>query len=300
MNRLCWLIFGCIAVALMTFPVSAQTNTNSVSISHAAQGDLDGDGYGDVIIQHSDTRYVAALGLVENELVWSGYLGGSGFSIDPLVLVGTLDLDLDGIEDILWRNGDSDQYIWSTIEGTNVTATETLLSEEIFNGWDVVATADFDDDGYGDVLVRNKTWGLWAIGYLVDFELVRVAYIEGSLDYAGWTVVGAGDVDGDGFPDVIVERSATGEAGIVWMQDDLLLDFSPIHGEESESLWPWRVVGLTDIDGTDRVAFIMQLGRTGYHEVIRPELVDDVWVFDSEPLAGFSNGLGKWRVIGPR
>ncbi len=277
-------------------PAAALAQTNA----HAAQGDLDGDGYGDVIIQNKETGYVAALGLVENEVVWSGYFGGEGFSIDPLRLVGTLDLDLDGIEDILWRYGDTDTYIWSTISQTNITGTEQLFDEALFSGWDVIATGDFNNDGYGDLLVQNRQWKIWAIVYLEDFEITAISYVDGSVDYAGWSVIGAGDIDGDGFPDVVLERSATGEAGILWMEDSMILDFSPIYGEESASLWPWRIVGLSDIDGTDQVELIMRLGNTGYHEISRAELVDDQWVFDSEPLGGFTSGMGKWRVIGPR
>lgn len=291
------LILPCL---LFTPSVRAQTNQITNMVSHAAQGDLDGDGYGDVIIQNKDNGFVALMQLVENEVVSIGYIGGSGFSIEPLRLVGTLDVDRDGIEDILWRYGDSDTYIWSTISGTNITGTDILLSEDLFRGWDVVATADFNDDGYGDLLACHQDTKTWAIAYLEDLELINVAIVDGSPDYAAWSVVGAGDVDSDGYPDVLMERTQTGEAGILWMEDEVILDFSPIYGEESATLWPWRIVGLTDIDGTDQVELIMRLGNTGYHEINRTELVGDQWLFDSEPLGGFTSGLGRWRVIGPR
>jgi len=297
------ILFGMLLILpclLASQSVWAQTNEITNAVSHAAQGDLDGDGYGDVIIQNKDNGFVALMSLVENEVVTIGYMGGSGFSIDPLRLVGTLDFDRDGIEDILWRYGDSDTYIWSTINGTNITDTDILLNEDLFNGWDVVATGDFNDDGYGDLLVKNRQLKIWAVVYLEDFEITRISFVDGSIDYAGWNVVGAGDVDGDGYPDVVLERSATGEAGILWMEDNVILDFSPIYGEDSASLWPWRIVGLSDIDGTDQVELVMRLGNTGYHEIYRTELVGDQWVFDNESLGGFTSGLGKWRVIGPR
>lgn len=297
MNMHRW-IFVALLLSGFATPLFAQTNTNTVA--RAAKGDLDGDGYGDVILQHQETGYVAALGLVENEWVWGGYLGG-GFDVRPLRLVGSLDLDFDGTEDLLWRYGDTDQYIWSIMNQTNVVDTDFLFDADTFKGWSVLTTADFDADGYGDLLVRHEASGVWAVAYLVDFELVSLVFIEGWETYRTWSVVAAGDVDGDTFPDIVVERPRTGEAAILWMNGAELLEVSPIAGSDNPAtLLPWRIVGLSDIDGTGSASFLMQYGQTGYVEVYRTIPDGDDLVFEAEPLAGFTNGIGRWRVIGPR
>lgn len=265
----------------------------------AAKGDLDGDGFGDVIIQHRATGYAAAVGMVSNDVVWAGYLGG-GFDIDPFRLVGTLDLDADGTEDALWRYGETDTYVWTILDRTNVVATETLFDEATFDGWEVLTTADFNNDGYGDLLVRHRQYQVWAVAFLEDFEMTEVVFVEDLGAYAAWSVAGAGDIDGDGNPDVLVHQERTGQVAILWMDGAEYLDASPIQGEESESLWPWRPGGLTDVDGNGQSAIIMQLGGTAYYEVYRAVAEDDQWIFEAEPLGGFTAGIGDWRVIGPR
>jgi hypothetical protein len=263
------------------------------------KGDVDGDGFGDVMIRHNDTGFAALLGLATNQIVSAGYIGG-GFSFDPLQLVGSSDLNIDGTEDMIWRYGDTDYYIWSLMDGTNILDADQLFDEEMFHDWEIIAVADFNLDESGDLLVRHKQYNVWAVAYLDDRELTEILFVPGSVEYAAWTIVASGDVDGDGSPDLVAELGQTRIYGVVLMNNNTISDFSSIMGETSASLAPWKITGLTDADGNGPVEIITQLVDTGYHELNQTSWTNQTLKLTGEALGGLLNGMGSWRVFGPK
>jgi len=85
--------------------------------------------------------------------------------------------------------------------------------------WEIMTSGDFNHDNDFDILWRNKNtaqWKVWqmqsgaryAQNTLADFDLAHE-----------WTVVGAGDTDGDGDDDIILNNTVTGEVMIWEMQN---------------------------------------------------------------------------------
>lgn len=217
----------------------------------AAAGDLDGDGYDDVVVgAYSDD----IAGSDEGSL-YAYYGSSSGIDLtreDKLTasdgatndrlgfsVAGAGDLDGDGYDDIVagaYRHahttGGGAAYVYyGSATGVDidteqkVTATNTTLSQQF--GYSVSGVGDVDGDGYGDVVVGDNSEdnadGVGTGGALLyhggpegldtDRES-RVWASDGAAgDNFGQAVAGAGDVDGDGLDDLIIGAPSDQDAG---------------------------------------------------------------------------------------
>jgi len=182
-------------------------------VAVASAGDVDGDGYGDLVAFIGAGVYV--------------YLGGPpGIVAAPQVLsapgpVGVAvasagDVNGDGYGDVVvggWANGEAYIYLGSAT-GLAATAFVTLTTPLTGAGYgSAVATAgDVNGDGYADVVVGVQGSGepgecfvyLGAEGGPSSTPSFTLDLAPGADSTFGASVATAGDVNGDGYADVIV------------------------------------------------------------------------------------------------
>jgi hypothetical protein len=205
----------------------------------APVGDVNGDGYGDVIVgspfysngETQEGRVYLFLGTPEGflqEPAWTfeSDVAGSRFG-SAVACAG--DVNADGYNDIvvgayLYDRGDGYEgaaYVFlGTAEGFSATPTKILFGNKPYAlfGESVAGAGDVNNDGYDDVIVG-------ASNYLAgpDREGAVFLYLgspDGVGDDPDWTyesrsyreflgssLAGAGDVDGDGYDDIIVGAS---------------------------------------------------------------------------------------------
>ncbi len=197
-----YVVFGKPDGFAATLDVSALNGTNGFRIDGfvegggsgarvAAAGDVNGDGFGDMIV--GAPTFVSGEGSVH---VLFGKRTGFAPTINLSTLNGTTGFRFDGYA------GD----------GT---------------GWTAAAAGDFDGDGFSDVIIGARDAGQYASGesYVVfgkaagfvsplnRFQLdgtngfVAAGIVGG--DKIGYSVAGAGDVNGDGFDDVVIGAPRT-------------------------------------------------------------------------------------------
>jgi signal transduction histidine kinase len=212
-------------------------------------GDVNGDGYDDVIVMAKLAQGYPEAGRAEAPAVFLFLGSPSGLCREPAWHVSWKDL---GVMDLFGAgragdvNGDgfADVYVHGMVVtplgsrqfrvlvfhgGLSGLATTPAVSWEIENPFDttglrIVCAGDVNGDGYDDLLIGWPGWsgvaksrgrvyvhhgsrqGLntnWV--WTATYELpIRKGVDDANEQFFGWSVASAGDVNGDGFADVII------------------------------------------------------------------------------------------------
>ncbi|MFC0626018.1 right-handed parallel beta-helix repeat-containing protein [Kribbella deserti] len=190
-----------------------------------ATGDFNADGNADVLTRSAAGQIAVVL------------LDQRGTAIAPIgdrspikgsvpsatSLAGTGDFNDDGRSDLLWRHGNGQLVIWFAGESGN-SAKVSWNNETDTNGapaddpapnlaWQVKGVADFDGDGFSDILWRHEG-GQVAIWFMVHGMHVGDAYPGTSDPQRLWAIQGIGDFDGDQHSDVLWRHN--GGALAIW------------------------------------------------------------------------------------
>jgi hypothetical protein len=216
--------------------------------SVAGAGDVNGDGYADVIV--GAVVYDAGQGLGEGAAFVSGGPATASAQIEAdqggaflgSSVAGAGDVNGDGYADVIvgatiYDAGENDEGAAFVFHGSAsgiasggpATAAAQLESDQALAqlGFSVAGAGDVNGDGYADVIVGAEFYGAGesnegaafvfhgsASGIASGNPSTADAQLESDQGDAqlGWSVAGAGDVNGDGYADVIVS-APTYDAG---------------------------------------------------------------------------------------
>jgi hypothetical protein len=227
------------AAGLSTTPAwtgtSAQNNAQ-FGIGMGPAGDVNGDGYSDVIIgaglydngQTNEGRAFVYMGSASGLASISATTVESDQSAAGLgaSLASAGDVNGDGYSDVIvgapyYDNGESDEggafvYMGSAM-GLSTTAAWTSESNAIdaHFGQSVATAGDVNGDGFSDVIVGAEQYTLAGAAFVflgsgsgLAANASWMAIGQQNLGEFGRSVASAGDVNGDGFGDVIVGANA--------------------------------------------------------------------------------------------
>jgi hypothetical protein len=289
-------------------------------VSIATVGDVNGDGFEDILVgaHGSDrgSRDGGAAYLVHGPISGPVDLGtadaifvGEGFGASAgEVVSGAGDLNADGFDDLLISApGDAEDLIYvlyGPLAGTIdlAGAGGELRSEEDYDnaGLALAAAGDVNGDGFDDVLVgayHHDDGGIWkGAAYLVHGPILgsrglgtaAAKFVGEHTDDQAGNAVAAGDLNGDGTPDLVVGAYTQAEGGP--SAGAVYVIFGPVTGEHSLAAADAKLVG----EGADDWA-----GTTVATGDFNGDGIDDLLIGAERESTGGLRAGAAYVVYGP-
>ncbi len=258
-----------------------------LGFSVASAGDVNGDGFSDVIIgapvydngeENEGIAYVyhgSPTGPGTNSAAWIAE-GNQPHAVFGSVVAGAGDVNGDGFADVIvgapgyddsGENGGRAYVYLGSAEGLASSAAwikEGGQPSASF-GWAVDAAGDVNGDGFADVIVGAPESGddfegraYVYLGSAAGLATAAAWTVEGTQQYAGFGVAtsGAGDVNADGFSDVLVGAPWFGNPpegrAFLYLGSAAGLDDTAAWTEDAnqvDALFGWAVDTAGDVNG---------------------------------------------------
>ena len=176
------------------------------------------------------------------------------------------DFNGDGSPDVIWQNDTSRQatvHFYGGAQGAAFQGWSWLYSSGV-PGWRLVTAADFDGNGVPDAVWMNDATRQVTVHY---FGGAQGAAFQGwnwlnAAGVAGWTVVAAADVDGNGTPDLIWQNDATRQVTVHYYGGTQGAVYQGWNWLNAAGVTGWHVAAAADFDGNGRPDLVWQNDAT--------------------------------------
>jgi hypothetical protein len=155
------------------------------------------------------------------------------------------DFNRDGRNDLIWQNRYTGELsVWS-MDGTNIISGEYFSPANVGNSdWKMMGSLDADRDGQTDLLFQHDA-GYVAIWRMSGKTRVQSLTLSNSMTAdPRWRIVGAGDMDGDGYEDILWQHP-DGRV-LCWYMNGLQKRDESVIAVVSDARW--RVAAIEDFN----------------------------------------------------
>jgi len=221
--------------------------------------------------------------------------GGGGGTSGFFAVRG--DLDGDGLGDLVLKDESSGTYflmfmdLLDAIGGVDFLGTPTDISP-----FRLAASSDVDGDGFEDLIFQQGEGGVHVVAFMQFGELVDAAYVtwEGESDLGPWNVVAGGDLDGDGFGELVLKEDGSGVYVIAFMDGADILTSEFLFGGEALDVTPWRVAAGGDLDGDGNADLIFRYGDESVYAI---GFMDGAFMVNSAYFLGEETDVKPWKLV---
>jgi glucose/arabinose dehydrogenase len=203
------------------------------------------------------------------------------------------DFNGDALTDIAFRNDTTLALRVWTMSGLARTGVLTTNPTAGASGWNLVGTADFDLNGSSDLVWQNASSRQLVLWRMNGANRISGVFLNPSTAGPDWDVNATGDLDNDGWPDLIFRHATTGDLTVWFMRDaQRLASVVPVPAGLADL--NWRLVGTGHFDGDGKADLL-------WRNVVSGKLV--AWLMDGTTrLTGaFLNppsvGDTNWRAV---
>jgi hypothetical protein len=151
--------------------------------------------------------------------------------------------------ELLWRHATTGELATWGLEGNKLVRSETVAPGSTpTSAWRIVGMGDFNGDAQRDI-VWQHTDGRLAVWLMngaarISSESLQPAHIP--VD-PYWKAVAVGDMNSDGYPDLLWQHAVYGWLSVWFMRGKLLLDAAWVFPSQISDL-AWQIVGTGDFN----------------------------------------------------
>ncbi len=176
-----------------------------------ATGDFNGDGDSDLVYQRPSDGLTEIQLLNGNTSIGGGAVGAS-FGAD-FKIVGVGDFNGDGHPDLVYQRASDGLTEIQLLNGITPIGGGAIVNSPFGADFKVVGVGDFNGDGTSDLVYQRASDGLVEVQFLNGITpLGGGALTNNGFNQfgAGFQVIGVGDFNGDGSPDLLYRNISTG------------------------------------------------------------------------------------------
>jgi hypothetical protein len=209
----------------------------------AGTGDLNADGFTDVVWRHQTQGLLAYWFLQYESVVGTGLLSVDKVADLKWEIRGVGDVNGDRYADLVWQHADGTLAVW-TMRGSIVSDTRVLsLPRVAIPSWKVAGVVDANKDGYADLIFQDTVGGALAVWFLRATDVIGTYYlsIPKQAD-SNWRVQGASDIDGSGVPKMLWRHITSGWVA-EWTLSGFVVTGTYFFNPNNVSNLDWNIVG---------------------------------------------------------
>lgn len=212
-----------------------------------AVGDFDGDGRLDTVSSPREGRFVhmqAADGTFTTTRLAIEEPGQTDWPM-------TGDFNGDGFDDVvLVRFDGAQELVFGSASGLDLD-THTHIEQAYVEGWESIASDDFDGDGDLDLLINDSGWALLRNDGSGAFSLERAR-----VDTVYRNPIATGDLDGDGDADAVIASAMGAQVMLSETDATVFVAAEPAFGGENV-----QDVVLLDLEGDGDLDAVLIIGH---------------------------------------